>query len=143
MGRIEKRFRSLKDRGQKALIVYLTAGDPSLENTKDIILGLDAAGVDVIEIGVPFSDPTADGPIIQAASQRALQKGVTLADILNMIQCLRRVSEIPIVLFSYYNPIFVYGNERFAKRAKDAGVDGIWYTADDVVNYKTEYETSF
>lgn len=125
MGRIEKRFRSLKDRGEKALIVYLTAGDPSLENTKDIILGLDAAGVDVIEIGVPFSDPTADGPIIQAASQRALQKGVTLADILNMIQCLRRVSEMPIVLFSYYNPIFVYGNERFAKRAKDAGVDGI------------------
>jgi tryptophan synthase alpha chain len=125
MGRIEKRFSSLGDKGEKALIVYLMAGDPNLENTKDIILGLDAAGVDVIEIGVPFSDPTADGPIIQAASQRALQKGVTLADILKMIQSVREISEMPIVLFSYYNPIFVYGNERFAKRATDAGVDGI------------------
>ena len=125
MGRIERKFSSLRDKGEKALIVYLTAGDPSLEHTKEIILGLDAAGVDVLEIGVPFSDPTADGPIIQAASRRALQKGATLSGILNMIECLRRASEIPIVLFGYYNPIFIYGNERFAKRAKEVGVDGI------------------
>ena len=125
MGRIERKFSSLRDKGKKALIVYLTAGDPSLEHTKEIILGLDAAGVDVLEIGVPFSDPTADGPIIQAASRRALQKGATLSGILNMIECLRRASEIPIVLFGYYNPIFIYGNNRFAKRAKEVGVDGI------------------
>lgn len=125
MGRIKRKFRSLRDKGEKAVIVYLTAGDPSLERTKEIILGLDAAGVDILEIGVPFSDPTADGPIIQAASQRALQNGATLSGILDMIESLREVSEIPIVLFGYYNPIFIYGNERFAKRAKEAGVDGI------------------
>jgi tryptophan synthase alpha chain len=125
MGRIEGKFNSLRERGEKALIIYLTAGDPSLEHTKEIILGLAAAGVDLLEIGVPFSDPTADGPIIQAASRRALQNGVTLSDILDMIECLRRASEIPIVLFGYYNPIFIYGNEKFAERAQDVGVDAI------------------
>ncbi|MFQ5840799.1 MAG: tryptophan synthase subunit alpha [Thermodesulfobacteriota bacterium] len=125
MSRIKRKFRSLRDKGEKAVIVYLTGGDPSLEHTREIILGLDAAGVDILEIGVPFSDPTADGPIIQAASQRALQNGATLSGILDMIESLREVSEIPIVLFGYYNPIFIYGNERFAKRAKEAGVDGI------------------
>ena len=125
MNRIERRFSSLRDRGEKAVIVYLTAGDPSLENTREIILGLDNAGVDILEIGVPFSDPTADGPIIQAASRRALQNGSTLSGIIDMIESLRDVSEIPIVLFGYYNPIFTYGNERFAKRANEAGVDGI------------------
>jgi tryptophan synthase alpha chain len=88
-------------------------------------LGLAAAGVDLLEIGVPFSDPTADGPILQAASQRALQKGVTLSAILDTIESIRETSEIPIVLFGYYNPILAYGNERFAERAKKAGVDGI------------------
>ncbi|UCD70866.1 MAG: tryptophan synthase subunit alpha [Syntrophobacterales bacterium] len=125
MGRIEGKFSSLKNKGEKALIVYLTAGDPSLEHTKEIILGLDAVGVDILEIGIPFSDPTADGPIIQAAFQRALKNSVTLSDILDMIESLRAVSEIPIVLFGYYNPIFIYGNERFAKRAQEVGVDGI------------------
>ena len=125
MSRIERRFSSLRDRGEKAVIVYLTAGDPSLENTREIILGLDGAGVDILEIGVPFSDPTADGPIIQAASRRALQNGSTLSGIIDMIESLRDVSEIPIVLFGYYNPIFSHGNERFAKRANEAGVDGI------------------
>jgi tryptophan synthase alpha chain len=125
MDRIQGKFSSLRDKGERALIAYLTAGDPSLEHTKEIILGLDAAGVDVLEIGVPFSDPTADGPIIQAASRRALQNGVTLSAILDMIGSLRKVSEIPIVLFGYYNPIFIYGNERFARRANEVGVDGI------------------
>ncbi len=125
MSRIERRFTSLRERGEKAVIVYLTAGDPSLEDTREIILGLDGAGVDILEIGVPFSDPTADGPIIQAASRRALQNGSTLSGIIDMIESLRDVSEIPIVLFGYYNPIFTYGNEGFAERAHEAGVDGI------------------
>jgi tryptophan synthase alpha chain len=125
MSRIERRFDSLKRKGEKALIVYLTAGDPSLDITEALVLGLDAAGTDVVEIGVPFSDPTADGPIIQAASQRALRNGVTLSEVLNGIEKIRQTSQIPIVLFGYYNPIFCYGNQRFAKRARDAGVDGI------------------
>ena len=124
-GRIEKKFSDLKQKGQKALVVYLTAGDPDLETTRRLILSLQEAGVDIIEIGVPFSDPTADGPIIQAASQRALRNGVTLSGILDMIESLRNICEIPIVLFGYYNPIFSYGNERFAISAKKAGVDGI------------------
>ncbi|MFA4916079.1 MAG: tryptophan synthase subunit alpha [Syntrophales bacterium] len=123
--RIENKFHELRKREEKALTVYLTAGDPSLLKTEELILALDAAGVDIIEIGVPFSDPTADGPIIQAASQRALKKGTTLNGILDMIERIRRTSEIPIVLFGYYNPVFIYGNERFAKRAEEAGVDGI------------------
>ncbi|MBW2562027.1 MAG: tryptophan synthase subunit alpha [Deltaproteobacteria bacterium] len=125
MSRIEERFRKLKREGSKALIAYLTAGDPNLEVTREIILGLDRAGVDILEIGVPFSDPTADGPIIQAASHRALEGGATLTGILEMIEEVRRVSEIPIVLFGYYNPILSYGNEQFAKRAREAGVDGL------------------
>jgi tryptophan synthase alpha chain len=125
MSRIKRKFSSLKAKDEKALICYLTAGDPSLEKTREIILGLETAGVDCLEIGVPFSDPTADGPIIQAASQRALKNGTTLAGILDMIADLRRTSEIPIVLFGYYNPILSYGPEHFAQRAKKAGVDGI------------------
>ena len=125
MSRIEKRFRKLRDEGSKALVAYLTAGDPDLETTKEIILGLDRAGVDILEIGVPFSDPTADGPVIQAASHRALEGGATLTGILEMIESVRGISEIPIVLFGYYNPILSYGNEPFAKRARAAGVDGL------------------
>jgi tryptophan synthase alpha chain len=125
MGRIENKFTALREQGEKALVIYLTAGDPSLEVTREIVLGLDAAGVDCLEIGVPFSDPTADGPIIQAASQRALRNGTTLSAILDMIESIRTMSEIPIVLFGYYNPILSYGTERFAARAQQAGVDGI------------------
>ncbi len=125
MGRIEEKFKALKNEGRKAFIAYLTAGDPDLETTVKLIPALEAAGVDILEIGVPFSDPTADGPVIQAASQRALKKGVTLEKILAMIAGLRRVSEIPIVLFGYYNPILNYGPERFAADAAAAGVDGI------------------
>jgi len=123
--RIKRKFDDLRKRDEKALIVYLTAGDPSLEKTYEIILGLDSAGADILEIGVPFSDPTADGPIIQAASQRALKGGTTLPDILDMIERVRKVTEIPIVLFGYYNPFFIYGNERFAGRAQEVGVDGV------------------
>ena len=125
MERIEERFMALNRERRKAFIAYLTAGDPSLEKTEELIPALEAAGVDILEIGVPFSDPTADGPVIQAASQRALKKGATLEKILAMIARLRRFSEIPIVLFTYYNPIFSYGPERFARDAAATGVNGI------------------
>jgi len=125
MGRIGDKFESLRGRKEKALIVYLTAGDPSLEITKKLIFGLEKAGVDILEIGVPFSDPTADGPVIQAASQRALKSGTTLEGVLNMVSEVRKVSEIPVVLFGYFNPIFAYGVKKFAQTARRAGVDGV------------------
>ncbi len=125
MGRIGHTFESLRAKNEKALIVYLTAGDPSLAITKQLILRLEKSGVDILEIGVPFSDPTADGPVIQAASQRALKTGTTLEGVLKMVAEIRQTSQIPIVLFGYFNPIFAYGVEPFAKAAKQAGVDGI------------------
>ncbi len=125
MGRIEARFAALQKEGRKAFVAYLTAGDPEMETTARLIPALEAAGVDIVEVGVPFSDPTADGPTIQAASQRALKRGATLAKILAMIAALRRTSAIPIVLFGYFNPILSYGPERFAADAAASGVDGI------------------
>jgi len=125
MSRISEKFMALREKKEKALIVYLTAGDPSLTLTGELILALEKAGADILEIGVPFSDPTADGPVIQAAAQRALKGGTTLTAILEMIKEVRRVSQIPIVLFGYYNPIFVYGVEKFAHHAARAGVDGV------------------
>jgi tryptophan synthase alpha chain len=125
MGRIGDKFEYLRGRKEKALIVYLTAGDPSLDITNQLILGLEKAGVDILEIGVPFSDPTADGPVIQAASQRALKSGTTLEDVLDLVTEVRKVSEIPIVLFGYFNPIFAYGVKKFAHDARRAGVDGV------------------
>jgi tryptophan synthase alpha chain len=125
MGRIENKFAALRAKNEKALIVYLTAGDPSLDITKKLIFALEKAGVDILEIGVPFSDPTADGPVIQAASQRSLKSGTTLEGVLKMITEVRKVSEIPIVLFGYFNPIFAYGVKKFAHAAHTAGVDGV------------------
>jgi tryptophan synthase alpha chain len=125
MGRIGDKFEALRGRKEKALIVYLTAGDPSLSITKKLIFGLEKAGVDILEIGVPFSDPTADGPVIQAASQRALKAGTTLEGVLNLVTEVRKVSEIPVVLFGYFNPIFAYGVKKFAHAAREAGVDGV------------------
>ena len=124
-GRIGERFAASKKAGRKAFVAYLTAGDPGLEQTERLIPALETAGVDIVEVGVPFSDPTADGPAIQAASQRALKKGATLEKILAMIARLRRASGVPIVLFTYYNPILSYGPERFAADAAAAGVDGL------------------
>ena len=125
MGRIGNKFESLRGRKEKALIVYLTAGDPSLSVTKKLIIGLEKAGVDILEIGVPFSDPTADGPVIQAASQRALKVGTTLEGVLDLVAEVRKVSEIPVVLFGYFNPIFAYGVKKFAHAAREAGIDGV------------------
>ena len=125
MKRIEEKFKTLRSKNEKALIVYLTAGDPSLDITKKLILGLEKAGVDILEIVVPFSDPTADGPVIQEASQRALKAGTTLAGVLKLVAEVRKLSEIPIVLFGYFNPIFAYGVKEFAHKAREAGVDGV------------------
>jgi tryptophan synthase alpha chain len=125
MGRIGDKFESMRSKKEKALIVYLTAGDPSLDVTRELIPAMEQAGADILEIGVPFSDPTADGPVIQAASQRALKAGTTLQGVLDLVYDVRRVSEIPIVLFGYFNPIFAYGVKKFASAAHRAGVDGI------------------
>lgn len=125
MGRIGRTLDALRAKGRKALVAYITAGDPDLKTTRELMLALEVAGVDIVEVGVPFSDPTADGPVIQAASQRSLKAGTTLAGALEMIESLRQSSEIPIVLFGYYNPVFVFGNEMFAQEAKRAGVDGV------------------
>lgn len=123
--RIGKKFNELQAQKGKALIIYLTAGDPSLETTKKLILVLEKAGADILEIGVPFSDPTADGPVIQEAAQRSLKTGTTLAGVLQLIAEVRKISQIPIVLFGYFNPIFAYGTEKFARDAARAGVDGV------------------
>lgn len=125
MKRIEEKFAALRAKNEKALIVYLTAGDPSLGFTKQLIFALEKAGADILEIGVPFSDPTADGPVIQAASQRALKAGTTLQGVLDLVTEVRKISEIPIVLFGYFNPIFAHGIKEFAYAAHKAGVDGV------------------
>lgn len=123
-GRIEAAFGRLKAEGRKALITFITAGDPDLPSTKDIILALVEAGADIIELGVPFSDPMADGPTIQASSERAVKKGTHLKDVLRLVRDVRKATEIPIVLFGYYNPVFNYGLERFARDARLSGADG-------------------
>ena len=123
VGRIEETFKKLREKEEVALIPYLTAGDPDLDTTLSLILEMDRQGADLIELGVPFSDPAADGPTIQEASVRALKRGVTLVNIMDMISSLRNETDIPIILFGYYNPFFHYGVERLALRAKEVGVD--------------------
>ena len=125
MTRIEKRFAQLRSEGRKAFIPYITAGDPSLEVTERLVLALDKAGADIIEPGVPFSDPIADGPVIQRATDRGLNAGVTLNKVLELAKSIRRKSEIPLLLFSYYNPLLNHGLEKLAKDAADAGFDGV------------------
>ncbi len=126
MNRIERRFDGLRRERRAGLVIYLTAGDPDPETSARLFSGLAAAGADLIEIGVPFSDPMADGPPIQAAGQRALQAGMRLAGTLALVRRLRRDDDAtPIVLMGYYNPIYRYGVERFARDAAAAGVDGV------------------
>ncbi|KKM08818.1 tryptophan synthase subunit alpha [Clostridiales bacterium PH28_bin88] len=123
--RIDHKFKVLKERGEQALIVYVMAGDPDLETTSRLVLELERQGVDLIELGVPFSDPVADGPEIQAAGQRSLASGTTLRRVLGLVGDLRRHTEIPLLLMTYYNPLLRYGLERFAEDSSAAGVDGI------------------
>ena len=125
MGRIEAAFDRLHQQGETALIPFITAGDPDLGRTEELIHALVEAGADIIELGFPFSDPMADGPVIQAASERALAAGATLPAILELIARVRRHTNVPIVLMGYYNPIFHYGPARFARDAAAAGVDGL------------------
>ena len=121
-------FTRLEKEKTRGLIAYITAGDPSPERTVELIVALEAGGADLIELGVPFSDPIADGPVIQKAGERALRAGTTVAKILDMIRELRRKSEIPLIVFSYLNPILRYGFERFAEDAAEAGADGALLT---------------
>jgi len=126
--RIQERFRGLREAGELGLVAYLTAGDPSLDATLRFVLALGEAGADVIELGVPFSDPLADGPTIQRASERALKSGTTLAGVLELVGRIRHRSQVPLVLFSYYNPILQMGLEKFAAAAETAGADGVLAT---------------
>lgn len=124
--RIDRRFASLRAEDRAALVTFMTAGDPDLKTSSAILAGLAEAGADVIELGVPFSDPMADGPAIQLSSQRALKAGMTLKKVLAMVSDFRRSdSDTPIVLMGYYNPIYIYGVEAFLLEAKKAGVDGL------------------
>jgi len=126
--RIGKRFAELRAAGELGLVAYITAGDPTLDATLQFVLALADAGADVIELGVPFSDPLADGPTIQRASERALKSGTTLAKVLELVGRIRKVSQVPLVLFSYYNPILQMGLEKFAKASAEAGADGVLTT---------------
>jgi tryptophan synthase alpha chain len=128
MGRIGERFARRRAEGKAAFVAFLTAGDPSLDATVEAALALDAAGADVLELGVPFSDPLADGPVIQRASERALARGVTLPRVLEAVRRIRDRSELPLLLFSYCNPILRHGLERLACEAKAAGADGALVT---------------
>jgi tryptophan synthase alpha chain len=126
--RLEGVFRSAKREGRAAFIPYITAGDPNLEATVELVRGLARAGADVIELGVPFSDPIADGPTNQRAAERALAQDTTLEGVLAAVSLIRKDLEIPIVLFTYANPVVRYGIERFAADASESGVDGVLFT---------------
>jgi len=125
MNRIDKKFRELKKRKEKALIAFIMAGDPSLEITKKLIFELSSSGADIIELGVPFSDPIADGPTIQKASGRGLKSKTTLADVFNLVKDIRPRTQAPIVFLIYYNLVFHYGIKRFVDTAVRSGVDGV------------------
>ncbi len=126
--RIARRFAQLRQDGEMGLVAFITAGDPSLQATGQFVLALAEAGADIIELGVPFSDPLADGPAIQRSSERALKSGTTLAAVLDLVASIRRNCDVPLVLFSDYNPVLQMGLENFALRAASAGADGVLIT---------------
>lgn len=132
MRRIEAKFKGLKASGRRGFVPFVTAGDPDLETSLSICLKLAELGADVLELGVPFSDPMADGPTIQRSSQRALEKGVTLNDVLRLARSFRTASDVPLVLFSYFNPVMAMGLDEFARAAKGSGIDGVLLT--DVID---------
>lgn len=125
MSRIKNTFNRLKKRNEKALIPYLMAGDPDLATTKQLILAMERAGCDIVELGAPFSDPLADGPTIQKAALRSLQHHTSIKDVLGLVADVRKESKIPLIIMTYYNLIFHYGEDRFVKDAVAAGLDGI------------------
>jgi tryptophan synthase alpha chain len=128
MSRIRETFASLKRAGRGGFIPFITAGDPDLTTTELLLIELAAAGADIIELGVPFSDPVADGETIQHASERALRKGITVSDVLSCVSHAKQRIDVPIVLFSYFNPLLSFGRDRLAKEAKEAGVDAVLVT---------------
>ena len=125
MSRLEATFTRLRARGERALVAYLMAGDPSLAETRRLVVEADRRGADVIELGVPFSDPLADGPVIQRAGTRALAAGTSLARVLEMVSTLRAQVHVPLVVMTYYNPVLAFGLKSFARTAADAGADGV------------------
>ncbi len=125
MNRIDQIFQKLRQQRKKAFIAFLTAGDPDLKKTEELVLSFEKVGVDIVELGVPFSDPLADGPTIQEASYRSLQKKTTLRKILALVKKIREKSEIPLCLMTYYNPVFCFGSKKFIREAKKSGVDGL------------------
>jgi len=128
VGRIENAFTTLKEQGRKGFIPFITAGDPDLATTEQLLVELTQAGATVIELGVPFSDPMADGPVIQRASERALKNSFSLQDLLDIVARARKQIDTPIILFSYFNPLFQFGMKHVATAAKEAGLDGILVT---------------
>ena len=142
MSRIEQRFAELRKAGRKGLVTYITAGDPDLARSGEIITRLDRAGADVLEVGVPFSDPLADGPVIQRATERALAAGANLTNVLEMLASIRSAVSAPVVIFSYANPILRMGLARFVEQARAAGVDGV-LTLDMPPEEGEEFRTAF
>lgn len=125
MNRIDKKFKELKRKNRKAFIAYVTAGDPDLDMTEKLVIALEGTGVDIIELGIPFSDPLADGPTIQAASQRALKKGASLDKIFRKMKNIRAKTDLPIAFMTYYNPVLRHGLEKFVNDCRSSGVDGV------------------
>ncbi|HMF84808.1 MAG TPA: tryptophan synthase subunit alpha, partial [Nitrospiraceae bacterium] len=123
--KLDRTFAQLRQRGEKALIAYVMAGDPSMQDTEQLVVELEQAGADIIELGVPFSDPIADGPVIQQAAERALRSGTSLRTILPMVTRLRARTQIPLVLMVYYNNVHAFGPGRFCHEAAQAGIDGL------------------
>ncbi len=148
MNRIVKKFSDLKANNEKAFIPFITAGDPSLDTTISLISILESAGADIIELGVPFSDPIADGPSIQRSSIRSLENGTSLSKVIDLVSKVRSTTQMPIVLMGYYNPIFKYGVENFVKNAVESGIDGVVIAdlppeeADDMISAARNYDLS-
>ncbi len=125
MSRISDKFAQLKSQGQRALMPFISAGDPNMETSYRLLFELERQGADIVELGIPFSDPIADGPTIQRASQRSLQNGTTVDDVLALVRRVRQTSQLPLVLMTYYNLVYHYGEEQFVKAALSAGADGL------------------
>lgn len=140
MNRIDRRFAELKERGEKALVCFLTSGDPDFETTEKLVKKIAESGADIVELGIPFSDPLADGPSIQSANFRALSAGASARGVIENVRSIRKQSDVPIVLMTYYNPVHKYGLAKFANDAAHAGVDGVILTdlpVEEGRNWKT------
>lgn len=125
MNRIDLRFNLLKEEGRRALITFITAGDPDLDTTIELVLAMEKSGADIIELGIPYSDPLADGPVIQSSSARALSREIKIDQIMNAVKTIREMSSVPLIYLVYFNSIFKYGVKRFIRESGEAGIDGI------------------